>query len=814
MGGASVPSSTSQYQKLATGIWGSDQATALAKPILKPALASIKNQQDMLMGLQKGDPAQARKFFGLPETASGADVAEQMLSHMRGPKIAMPSTPQEEQRAQQPKNYTRMAAAGGIMSLDDDGPKDPRKFATGGDSAPKDITKQQADTIARWQKQGNITPAKQRQIDQWTQQRQIYQNYQRDKSGISDAARQAGLTPANAYIGQAGYFGGAYNPTTNTFSVTNPYYNEAINILQGMNRQPEQFGQATDAYNRAISGLSGMTNYTPERVIAQEIQAERIAAELAKAYGYDPDVVRGGTGYGVMQMNAPRDIRATGYTAEEAQAAQMEQPLDVLGQYYDAARIEPTAREAAQQIGDIGTITGQGYTAAQMGPTRKERASTTAAPKSWTSRGTAAQYMSPYMQNVVDIQKRESMRDYGKQLAALNAQAAKSKAYGGSRQAIERSEAARGQAQRLSDIEAQGLQQAYQSGMGQFQAEQGLGSQVGMSNTAQINQLKSQYMQMGMTEAQANQAAINQAQQFTASQGQAAQAQNVSNQLARQQANAQMVNQLKSQYMQMGLTEAQANQAALNQASQFGAQSEMQAQLANQQAGLATGQANLNAEQQAILANQNAINQQRSQYVTQALQAATTSYGGQLTAAQQNQLAANAAAQFNAQNQQQINMVDQAAVNAGLQFYAAAQNTAAAQYAQNQLAASQSNQQSALQASLANQQSALQAAMANQSAGLQANQQNLSAYGLIGNMAQGLGSIGSQVGNYGSNLANMWGQAGGVLQGIGQNYFNQQQQNAANIWGGPATLAGQGVGILGGMGGGQSGVTAQASQNR
>ena len=132
------------------------------------------------------------------------------------------------------------------------------------------------------------------------------------------------------------------------------------------------------------------------------------------------------------------------------------------------------------------------------------------------------------MQNVVDIQKREANRDYAQQLQKLKAGAAGVGAFGGSRQAIMESEAARNQAQRLSDIEAQGLQQAYQSGMGQFSAEQGLGAQVGMSNTAQVNALKQQYMQMGLSEAQADQMAKNQASQFTASQGQAAQTQNVS----------------------------------------------------------------------------------------------------------------------------------------------------------------------------------------------------------------------------------------------------------------------------------------------
>ena len=60
MGGSSVPSSTASFQQLATGIWGSPEATALAKPILKPAMQNIKEQQDMLMGFQKGDRKSTR----------------------------------------------------------------------------------------------------------------------------------------------------------------------------------------------------------------------------------------------------------------------------------------------------------------------------------------------------------------------------------------------------------------------------------------------------------------------------------------------------------------------------------------------------------------------------------------------------------------------------------------------------------------------------------------------------------------------------------------------------------------------------------
>ena len=114
-----------------------------------------------------------------------------------------------------------------------------------------------------------------------------------------------------------------------------------------------------------------------------------------------------------------------------------------------------------------------------------------------------------------------------------------------------------------------------------------------------------------------------------------------------------------------------------------------------------------------------------------------------------------------------------------------------------------------MQAATANQQAALQAAMANQSAGLQANQQAIGAYGQMAGIGQGLGSLGTQVGNYGSNLANLWGQAGSTLQGLGQNYFNQIQQNAGGIYGGPTTLAGQGTNLLSGAGGQSGSVNRQ-----
>jgi len=661
MGGASVPSSTSQFQQVATGIWGSPQATKLALPILKPALANIKNQQDMLMGFQKGDPAQTRKFLGLPEGAS----SEETLTALN-----RANNPVTSQVQYQPPAKT--AAHGGIMSLEEESAPDPRKFATGGTA--KTLTasqKRMVQNISAAIQDGTVTQA---QIDRLnTIEKNTGRNvspytdtgstavadpkvlkavnaastaYQaspagQEKTALQTAIQKEGLTAADAYLNQAGKFGfdpDAYDAAMKrgdlAGTTTNPLYAQAIRQLQAMEKQPEQFGQATQAYQDAIAGLKGAANYSPEQVQAQQIEAASI------------------------DRSSIRDVNAQRAEVERMQAAMMQAPTEANVRDYEAAQAQLNQMQG---------------------------------PKSWTDQGTAAQYMSPYMQNVVDIQKREANRDFAKQMARLDAQAVGAGAYGGSRNALERSEARRAQAQRLGDIQAQGQQQAYQSGMGQFSAEQGLGLQA--------------------------------------------------------------------------------------------------------------GQANLSAAQQTTMANQQALNQQRQQYVNNALQAAMQSYGGQLTAEQQNQVAQNASSQFNAQSQNTAN-----------NNYVQQQLTAQLQNQGMDFNTAQQNAAMLMQSRTANQQAALQASMANQSAGLQANQQSIGALGQVGNMGQGLGALGTAVGGYNANLANMYGQAGGTLQGLGQNWYNQQTQNAGSIWGGPTALGNQGMGVLGGMGGGQQGVVSQATQ--
>ena len=92
-------------------------------------------------------------------------------------------------------------------------------------------------------------------------------------------------------------------------------------------------------------------------------------------------------------------------------------------------------------------------------------------------------FMSPYMQNVVDYQKSQAIRDYGIGQQGLKAQASRAGAFGGSRQAIQEAEAQRSLGSQLQGIEATGAQTAFQNAQQaqQFGANLGLqGYQTGL----------------------------------------------------------------------------------------------------------------------------------------------------------------------------------------------------------------------------------------------------------------------------------------------------------------------------------------------
>jgi hypothetical protein len=107
-----------------------------------------------------------------------------------------------------------------------------------------------------------------------------------------------------------------------------------------------------------------------------------------------------------------------------------------------------------------------------------------------TNAGDVSRYMSPYMQNVVDYQKSQALRDFQMGQPMMQAKAVGQGAFGGNRMALQQAEAQRGLMSQLQGIQATGTQQAFDKAQAaqQYRANLGLqGLQTGLQgiNTAQ-----------------------------------------------------------------------------------------------------------------------------------------------------------------------------------------------------------------------------------------------------------------------------------------------------------------------------------------
>jgi hypothetical protein len=83
-----------------------------------------------------------------------------------------------------------------------------------------------------------------------------------------------------------------------------------------------------------------------------------------------------------------------------------------------------------------------------------------------------ASYMSPYMQGAIDPAIKEAKRQAEIANQTIGAKAAQAGAFGGSRQGLMESELQRNLLNQIGTIQGQGLQKAYESGLGQFNTEQ------------------------------------------------------------------------------------------------------------------------------------------------------------------------------------------------------------------------------------------------------------------------------------------------------------------------------------------------------
>ena len=226
---------------------------------------------------------------------------------------------------------------------------------------------------------------------------------------------------------------------------------------QNMGVTPET-GQA--AYMANAAGLGGLRSTQDAMGYGAQGQQSGL---MGQALG-----ITGGQRYG--EMGAGYGAQGAGYGA--------------LGSGYGAqgAGLAGTALGYGQGSSDIGRM---GLRAEQYG----RQVSGQAEDYARQAAGAGAQYaqmatdprvtqalMNPYTQNVLDVQNRELERQAGIASAQRGAQAAKSGAFGGSRQAIENAEANRNLAGMKTANTAQALNQAYQ----QAQAQQQFGANLNL----------------------------------------------------------------------------------------------------------------------------------------------------------------------------------------------------------------------------------------------------------------------------------------------------------------------------------------------
>jgi len=152
------------------------------------------------------------------------------------------------------------------------------------------------------------------------------------------------------------------------------------------------------------------------------------------------------------------------------------------------AGLSPMQQQIGTQLGTMATPTqfGAGTGATQLGV--GSTALGLGALGSMLSPQQTAMYMSPYSQNVIDVNKAEALRDAQKGLMSGNLAAARQGTYGGARQLLSQTEQERNLQNKLGNIQATGMQNA-------FDAAQ----KAQLAQAAGYGQLGQTYGQLGQT---------------------------------------------------------------------------------------------------------------------------------------------------------------------------------------------------------------------------------------------------------------------------------------------------------------------------
>lgn len=370
-------------------------------------------------------------------------------------------------------------------------------------------------------------------------------------------------------------------------------------------------------------------------------------------------------------LNAPQQAEAANAQAAQAQAANAGSALmGTAANAGNAVQVNAANAGAAANVNLSGyqvapLANAQGYTAAQAGPVNLSGNAAQAQSQSLLTNLNS--YLNPTTQALVDSTLANYDDQAGRQQAAMTAQAAKNKAFGGSRYGIAEAQFNADTARNRALTEAQLRNQAWTTATGLSQYDTTNRQNTGMFNAGAQNQRAETLAGLQAQNAQFNVGQTNEAGQFNAgaqNDFSLAQfgAQNTANQFGAaannqgQMFNADAANQFaltNSGYQQQANL---ANQDATNQFALTNAGFQQQTGLANQAAGNQFALANAGFQQDANLANagfQQNTNLANAGYQQDA-NLANAAAGNQFSLAQYG--AANDLNQFNAgsynQNQQ------------------------------------------------------------------------------------------------------------------------------------------------------------------
>lgn len=241
---------------------------------------------------------------------------------------------------------------------------------------------------------------------------------------------------------------GSSAPTNQTVTQTNipeefmPYFERLMGRVEEQSLQPYQ---AYGGQRLATSDQFG--DITASREATRNLAAAGTPG-LTEAQGISRSVAQGAAGLAGLQQ----PYQFSQYGGFQAGTA-----TPYAG--FQASQATPFADFREAQTQPFADFSEAGYREFGFGPSGE------------FSGSAVGQYMDPYMQNVVDVQKRRAQEDYDIARQGRSAQAVSAGAFGGSRAAVQEGLAERDLLERQGAIQAQGLSSAYGDAQRLFEAD-------------------------------------------------------------------------------------------------------------------------------------------------------------------------------------------------------------------------------------------------------------------------------------------------------------------------------------------------------